>query len=50
MTIIEALTKIPLPRVMLGTATLIVFLIALENLPWAQSVIEHLLNIEGASK
>lgn len=50
MKILEALAKIPLPRLMLGTATLIVALIALENLPWAQSVVEHLLNMGGSPK
>ncbi len=47
---LEALKTIPLPRLMLGAATLIVFLVAIENLPWAQSVIEHLLNMEGTPK
>ncbi len=45
---LEALKTIPLPRLMLGTATLIVFLFAMERFPWAQGVVEHLLNIGGS--
>ena len=44
---LDMLTKIPLPRLILFVLTLIVFLVAMENLPWAQKVAEHLLEMEA---
>ena len=46
---LEAIAKIPLPRLILFVLTLIVFLVAMENLPWAQKVAEYLLGMETAS-
>ena len=43
---LEAIAKIPLPRLILFVLTLIVFLVAMENLPWAQKIAEHLLGME----
>ena len=45
---LETLSKVPLPRLILFVLTLIVFLVAMENLPWAQKVAEHLLGMETA--
>ena len=45
---LETIAKIPLPRLILFVLTLIVFLIAMENLPWAQKVTEYLLGMETA--
>ena len=45
---LEAIAKIPLPRLILFVLTLIVFLVAMENLPWAQKVAEYLLGMETA--
>ena len=45
---LEAIAKIPLPRLILFVLTLIVFLVAMENLPWAQKVAEYLLGMDAA--
>ena len=45
---LEAIAKIPLPRLILFVLTLIVFLVAMENLPWAQTVAEYLLGMDAA--
>ena len=46
---LETIAKIPLPRLILFVLTLIVFLVAMENLPWAQKVAEYLLGMETAN-
>ncbi len=47
MNFLEALTKIPLPRLIIGTALLLVIGFAVEQWEWWQSVVEHLLNMEA---
>ena len=44
---LDILTKIPLPRLIVFLVSLIVFLVAMENLEWAQKVAEHLLDMEA---
>ena len=44
---LDMLTKIPLPRLILFVLTLIVLLVAMENLPWAQGVFEYLIGMEA---
>ena len=46
--LLEQLAKIPLPRLIVGTLLALLALVVMESLPWAQSVIEHLLNMEVA--
>ena len=46
---LETLSKVPLPRLILFVLTLIAFLVAMENLHWAQKVAEHLLGMETAN-
>ena len=48
MKILEWLAKIPLPRLALGTLLAILLLAAVEQMPFTQSVIEHLLNMENS--
>ncbi len=43
----ETLAKIPLPRIIVITLLALLALVALEHLPWAQSAVEHLLNMEA---
>ena len=47
MKLLETLTKMPLPRLTISTLLLIAFLFAMEQFEWAQSVVEHLINMEG---
>ena len=44
---LDIIAKIPLPRLILFVLTLIVFLVAMENLPWAQGVFEYLIGMEA---
>lgn len=48
--LLEQIAKIPLPRLIVGTLLALLALAAMENMPWAQSVVEHLLNMEGTPK
>ncbi len=50
MNFLEAIAKIPLPRLVVTTLLAVFVLIVAEQLPWAQSVVEHLLNMEGTPK
>lgn len=50
MNFLEYLAKIPLPRLVITILLAVFVLVVLESLPWAQSVVEHLLNMEGATK
>ena len=43
----EALAKIPLPRLFVITLLVLLMLTVMEQLPWAQAVVEHLLNMEA---
>ena len=47
MNFLEVISKMPLPRLTLTTALALIVLMAMENLPWAQAVIEFLLNMEA---
>jgi len=47
---LEEIAKIPSARLVLNVALVIALLFALEHLAWTQSVIEFLLNMEGALK
>ncbi len=47
MNILEKLAQIPSARLALYVALGLVALVTLENLPWTQSVVEHLLNMEA---
>ncbi len=47
MNFLEALAKIPLPRLFITTLLVLLVLVVVEQLPWAQSVVEHLLNMEA---
>ena len=44
---LEALAKIPLPRLFVTTLLVLIMLTVMEQLHWAQSVVEHLLNMEA---
>ena len=44
---LEALAKIPLPRLFVITLLVLLMLTVMEQLPWAQAVVEHLLNMEA---
>jgi putative effector of murein hydrolase LrgA (UPF0299 family) len=46
----EEIAKIPLPRLVVGTLLLLLFLAAMQQLTWAHSVVEHLLNMEGTPR
>ncbi len=50
MSFLEALAKIPLPRIIVITLLALLVFVVAEQLPWAQSVVEHLLNMEGTPK
>jgi len=50
MKFLEQLAKIPLPRLVVTTLLILLVLVMIENLPWTQSVVEQLLNIEGMTK
>ncbi len=47
MNFLEALAKITLPRLFVTTLLVLLVLIVVEQLPWVQSVVEHLLNLEA---
>ncbi len=47
MNFLEALAKIPLPRITVIALLALLVLVLVEQLPWAQSVVEHLLNMEA---
>ncbi len=47
MNFFEALAKIPLPRLFVTTLLVVLVLTVMEQLQWAQSVVEHLLNMEA---
>ena len=44
---LEALAKIPLPRIIVITLLALFVLVVVEQLPWAQSFIEHWSNMEA---
>lgn len=48
--VLEQFAKIPLPRLIISVGLLIVFLYTLENFDFAQSVVRHVLNMEGIVK
>lgn len=50
MKFLDYLAKVPLPRLMIGVLLGLLVLTMIEQLPWAQSVIEHVLNMEGTPK
>ena len=43
----EALAKIPLPRIIIITLLAMLAFVVVEQLPWAQSFFEHLINMEA---
>ena len=43
---LEAIAKMPLPRVFILTLLVLLMLTVMEHLPWAQSVVEHIFNME----
>jgi hypothetical protein len=45
---LNALAGIPSARLVLGVALIGVMLVLVENLPWFQSIVEFLLNMNGA--
>ncbi len=47
MKFLEALAKIPLPRLFVTALLVLLVLVVVEQLPFAQSVVEHLLNMEA---
>ena len=46
MNFLEALAKIPLPRVIIITLLAMLAFVVVEQLPWAQSFFEHWSNME----
>ncbi len=47
MNFLEQLAKIPLPRLIVSTLLLLLVLAAVEQMPWIQSVAEHVFNMEA---
>ncbi len=47
MNFLEALAKIPLPRIIVITLLALLVLIVIEQLEWAQGFIEHWSNMEA---
>ncbi len=47
MNFLEALAKISLIRIIVITLLVLLALVVVEQIQWAQSVVEHLLNMEG---
>ena len=50
MKFLEALAKIPLPKIIIASLLAIIAGFALEQMSWVQTVVEHLLNMEGVPK
>ncbi len=44
---LETLAKIPLPRIIVITLLALLVFVVVEQLPWAQSFFEHLINMEA---
>ncbi len=47
MEIVERIAKIPLPRIIVITLLALLVLVVVEQLPWAQSFLEHWSNMEA---